>query len=103
VTSDSDDPTDLVREAIANLERDFARVAAVIDHATDPATAFVVVSEYSAVLRKLHDEAADLRARCANRVYSAEQMSLAVLADKIGVSKARADQLLKQAREKEQP
>ena len=92
----------LVRDAIARLEADYIRVADAVDH-TDPAEAFPVISEWSATLRKLHDQTAELRARCASRVYAAEQMSLQVLANRIGVSKARADQLLRQAHEKGEP
>jgi len=53
-------------------------------------------------LRNRSDEAARIRHDEAVRIYEAESLSLAQLADRVGISKARADQITKKAaREKE--
>ncbi len=52
-------------------------------------------------LRARSDEAARIRHAEAVRIYEAEKLSLAALAGRIGVSKARADQIIK-AEEKRQ-
>jgi hypothetical protein len=46
------------------------------------------------VLRSRSDEAARLRHAEALRIYEAESLSLAQLADRVGISKARADQII---------
>ena len=43
-------------------------------------------------------EASELRTQAAARIWQAEELSLAALAERIGVSKARADQLIRAAR-----
>ena len=64
-------------------------------HAFDSATAL------ADTLRQLAENAANLRARTAARIATEEKLSLSVLATRIGVSKARADQLIKSAKDAE--
>jgi hypothetical protein len=85
--------------ALASL-RDAYRQAVVMirgdsqaQHAFDSATAL------ADALRELAESAANLRARAAARIAEEEKLSLSVLATRIGVSKARADQLVKSVRD----
>ena len=52
-------------------------------------------------LRVAFEEAARIRHEEAVRIYETESLSLAQLANRVGISKARADQILRAAREKE--
>jgi YesN/AraC family two-component response regulator len=52
-------------------------------------------------LRSRSDEAARIRHAEAVRIYEAESLSLAQLANRVGISKARAGQITKAARQKE--
>jgi len=52
-------------------------------------------------LRARSDEAARIRHAEAVRIYDEEKLSLAKLADRVGVSKARADQIIRAERQKE--
>ena len=52
-------------------------------------------------LRSRSDEAARIGHAEAERIYQAESLSLAQLADRVGISKARADQIIRKARQKE--
>ena len=54
-------------------------------------------------LRSRSDEAAKIRHAEAVQIYEAESLSLAQLANRVGVSKARADQIIKaERRQKEE-
>jgi hypothetical protein len=64
-------------------------------HAFESATAL------ADTLRQLAENAANLRAHTAARIAAEEKLSLSVLASRIGVSKARADQLIKSAKDAE--
>lgn len=52
-------------------------------------------------LRSRSDEAARIRHAEAVRIYEEESLSLAQLANRVGISKARADQITRAARQKE--
>jgi len=52
-------------------------------------------------LRSRSDEAARIRHAEAVRIYEAESLSLAQLANRVGISKARADQITREVRQKE--
>jgi len=52
-------------------------------------------------LRALFEEAARIRQEDAVRIYEAEKLSLAALAGRVGISKARADQIVRAARRKD--
>jgi DNA-binding transcriptional regulator YiaG len=82
----------------------YAQIAETIDRLgeRDPGAAFTLASQHQAALRDLHDQeenrASRLRARQAARIRDKEALSLAGLADRIGVSKSRADQLVNLAK-----
>lgn len=84
------------------LVRLYEQAEAAIDAIEDPQAAFEVATGHQAKLRALHDKeearSRGLRARQAVRIREAEELSLAKLADRIGVSKARADQLIRAAK-----
>ena len=52
-------------------------------------------------LRSRSDEAAKIRHAEALRIFEAEKLSLAQLANRVGISKARADQITREVRQKE--
>jgi len=52
-------------------------------------------------LRALFEEAAGIRHEDAFRIYESEKLSLAALAGRVGISKARADQIVRAARRKD--
>jgi hypothetical protein len=61
----------------------------------DPQTALDRTGKLAAATRKMADEAAELRLQAVGRIWEAEQLSLAALADRVGISKSRADQLVR--------
>ncbi len=82
----------------------YEQVAATIDRLgeRDPLAAFELATIHQAVLRRFHGQeearTSRLRARQAARIRDREALSLAGLADRIGVSKSRADQLVNLAK-----
>ena len=87
-----------VDEAIAAADRALAAI-----RATDsPQEKLEAAGRLVEALRARSDEAARIRHAEAVRIYETESLSLAQLAHRVGISKARADQIIKQAeRQKE--
>ncbi|GIG03252.1 hypothetical protein Cci01nite_83450 [Catellatospora citrea] len=86
------------------MTRAYEAAVAAISAEPDPQRGFEQATEVAAELRRLADLGADLRAQSVAKIWKAEELSLAGLAERIGVSKARADQLLKSAKTpKDQP
>lgn len=77
------------------LRRAFEQSAHAVRSCPDRQQGFDQASKLADELRDLADRAADLRAEAVARIWEAEKLSLAGLAQRIGVSKARADQLLR--------
>lgn len=67
----------------------------------DPQSRIEAAGRLADSLRAAFEEAARIRHEDAVRIYEAESLSLAQLASRVGISKARADQIIKAAREKE--
>ncbi|MGH3930469.1 MAG: hypothetical protein ACRDTF_10890 [Pseudonocardiaceae bacterium] len=84
--------------AIAELRRAYQEAHAAITAEPDPHRAFELATDFANELRSLADDGANLRAVTVGRIWEAEAISLAQLAQKIGVSKARAGQLMQSAR-----
>jgi predicted DNA-binding protein (UPF0251 family) len=63
------------------------------------------IRELAEAIQEIYNRAAEIRKGEMFRIRDAEQLSLAKLADRVGISKARADQLInaekKAARQKE--
>jgi hypothetical protein len=91
-----DQPADL----IAAIQDAYQAAASAIAATPDPNQGFALATELANLLRGLADAGAELRAQAVVRIWEAEQLSLSTLAQRIGVSKARADQLIKAARPK---
>lgn len=65
-----------------------------------------VAGRFSGELRDQFEEVARIRHEAALEIYDAEKLSLAQLADRVGISKARADQIVKargERQKKEKP
>jgi DNA-directed RNA polymerase sigma subunit (sigma70/sigma32) len=75
-------------EALMQVLEDHPDAQAALDSATD----------LGETLRRLADRAAELRARIVERIYLNEKLTLTALGDRLSVSRARADQILKVAR-----
>jgi DNA-binding transcriptional regulator YiaG len=94
-----------IREGLTGF---YAVIADAIDHLGEgnPEAAFKLASTHQDALRRFHGQeenrAARLRARQAARIRDRDALSLAGLANRIGVSRSRADQLVKAAKEPEE-
>ncbi|MER6578583.1 hypothetical protein [Nonomuraea sp. NPDC001023] len=94
-----EDVSEPVQTALASLEHAFDAALAVINAEPDPSQAYAGATELVETMRRLVEASGDQRALSAARIFDHEQMSLAGLADRIGVSKARAAQLMKTAKD----
>jgi len=72
-----------------------------IDALTDPQERVEAYGCLADGLRALFEEAARRRHGEVLRIYEAEKLSLAALAGRVGISKARADQIVRAARRKD--
>jgi hypothetical protein len=95
---EGDAPHEALDDALARLRKAVADAMAAIEKTPEPTRAFELATALREAVDGLVGEAADLRARMAARIYDSEKMSLAALARRIGVSKARADQFIRSAR-----
>jgi len=86
---------------IQALARAFLHATATIDSVADPRARFRLASELGEMLRQAATDAADFRADVAVRIREDGKLSLASLAEKIGVSKGRADQITRAAKAKQ--
>ncbi|MFI6180793.1 hypothetical protein ACIA8R_35050 [Nonomuraea sp. NPDC051191] len=91
--------SEAVLSALADLERAFDAALMAIDADTDHNRAYNGATELVETLRRLFETSGNQRALSAARIFEQEEMSLAGLADRIGVSKARAAQLIKTAKD----
>ncbi|MFC0533958.1 hypothetical protein [Phytohabitans kaempferiae] len=95
------DPPD-VEPALGALARALDQVVAAIKAQGDPQRAFEGATRLADAMREAAESAADLRAQTAVRIWEEEKISLAGLAERIGVSKARAGQLVQRRRAHDQ-
>jgi hypothetical protein len=68
-----------------------------ITRTDSPEAAFKIATDLATAFREAAEEVAGLRAREAARVRDSERLSLSGLAERLGISKARADQLIRTA------
>lgn len=102
----ADDRAHDLQRALDVLDVSYEALAGRIRAWPDPEEAFTLATQLADAERRRADVAARLRAECAARIAEAEKMSLASLANRIGVSRARASQLLQAATrsaDKEEP
>ena len=88
--------------AVAAITSAYEDAAKSIGDNENARLAFSQATELVEQLRRLTDAAAAVRAQAVGRIWSTEEMSLATLAQHIGVSKARADQLVRAAKASDQ-
>ena len=91
-------PEEAAADALDALTRAYRAAAAAINAIPDPQRAFEYATQLANALRDTAQRASELRTQAAARIWEAEELSLAALAERIGVSKARADQLIRAAR-----
>ena len=84
---------------LAKLEATYKDAVAAIEATREPQEAFDRASQLADTLRQYAKDASDRRALAALRIAEDEKLSLAVLADRISTSKARAAQLVQHARD----
>jgi hypothetical protein len=83
--------------ALQTLAQAHGQAEVAVTGAADAHEAFRIATELARAFREVADEVARLRAPAAVRIRNQESLSLRGLADKIGVSPARAEQLVKEA------
>lgn len=84
--------------AIQALTTAYAEVLAQIDEMPDLQQAFEHATALAEQVRQMAEQASDLRAQIVRRIWDAEKLSLAALAKRVGVSKARAGQFVQAAK-----
>lgn len=82
---------------LGELARIRRSIEAHIEGTPDPQEAFTQATQFTEELRAATNEAGSLRGRVLMRIWESEKMSLAALAQRVGVSKSRADQLIRGA------
>jgi hypothetical protein len=91
-------PEEAAAEALDALTAAYQEAVATINAIPNPQRAFEYATQLANALRDTYQQASELRTQAAARIWEAEELSLAALAERIGVSKARADQLIRAAR-----
>ena len=89
--------------ALKAFRASYQRAQAAVEAVRAPQQAFDFATELRDMADEIVGHAATLRAKMAYRVYTSEEMSLASLAERISVSKSRADQFVRTARNAEKP
>lgn len=82
---------------LADMRHAYARAVALVRAMPEPGKAFDAATRLTAALRELADSAAGLRGESITAIWQAEELSLAALAKRVGVSKSRANQLIQAA------
>ncbi len=83
--------------ALDALERATELAENAVTGATDGREAFRCATELADAFREAAERVRQLRGQAARRTRDQEALTLRALADRIGVSKSRADQLVKEA------
>jgi hypothetical protein len=89
---------DTVEADLTAMRTAYLEVAAAIRANPDAEAAFGLATQLRDLVDELVGEAATFRAQMAERVFRSEDMSLAELARRLRISKARADQLVRTAK-----
>lgn len=95
--NDADQSSDL-HKAIDGITAAYEAAKAVAVGGPDPDESFRATTDLAAAMRTLADAASEARAATALEIMTVNRISLAQLARRIGVSKGRADQLIRAAR-----
>lgn len=86
------------RDALAALHDAYGAAVAAIQAIPDGREEFAEATELARVLGEWSQQAAKLRAAAAVRIAEDEQLSLAGLANRLSVSRSRAQQLMESGR-----
>jgi septation ring formation regulator EzrA len=97
------DPEQAFHDAHAALLQAYDDATQAVEEIENPQQSFDRATELANDLRKIADDAPRLRNRAAVRIRDAERLSLAGLAQRISVSRARADQMIRAAANKPDP
>lgn len=89
--------SDQVTDARKALNRAEALATVAVKNAENGHIAFQLATDLAAAFRQAGDQIAHLRAESAVRIRNEEALTLRALADRVGVSRARAGQLVKEA------
>jgi DNA-binding transcriptional regulator YiaG len=84
-------------QALDTLTHATELAEAAVNDAKDGREAFRLATELTDAFHRATDRVAQLRGQAARRTRDQEALTLRALADRIGVSKSRADQLVKEA------
>jgi hypothetical protein len=84
--------------ALDAIRRGVSDAAQIVRAMPDPPAAFKAATQLGDCLRDATSDTGQLRAEMAARIWRDEELSLGALAQRIGVSKARADQLIRAAK-----
>jgi hypothetical protein len=99
----ADDEASAARAALDRLERAYDEATAEIESAPDGRGAFRLATELAEAVAHMSEVAGKLRAAMAVRIADEESLSLAALAGKLSMSKARAAQLVRSGRATPRP
>jgi hypothetical protein len=89
------DANRVVLAALDELKQAYASIEAVLAADEDLDRAFAAASKWTEALRRYTNSSAELRSQLAMEIRDKNGLSLAALADRVGISKARAAQLVK--------
>ena len=92
------DVAEVVRGAIADIDKAHNVATAAVDAAPDPVTAFAAANELAAHMQVLAASDDKLKEQLSRRVWDARKTSLAGLADQVGISERQAVQRAKDAK-----
>jgi hypothetical protein len=97
---DADTAADRYAEAI---RREHKEVQAAIDAVTSPQQALDPAQRVLEATKTAYEAAMELRDRVVGRIWNAEEMTAAAMADRLNVTPQRVGQIAKAQRVKEQP
>jgi hypothetical protein len=92
------DVVEVVRAALAEIEEQSQLAIETIKAASDVDQALEAVKESYALMKVITESHNQLRTEIAGRVWDKHRLSLAALADRVGVSKSWSEELIKKVR-----
>jgi hypothetical protein len=103
IADDHDAHRRALADALATLVDAHRTALSVVESISDRQAALAATSQIANELRMAYEEATELRNKIAYQIWKTEELSLAALATRIGVSKARADQIVRAVKSDESP
>jgi hypothetical protein len=90
--------TEVVRGAIADIDKAHNVATAAVEAAPDPVTAFAAANELAVHMQVLAASDDKLKEQLSGHIWDARKMFRAGMADQVGISKRRAEQQAKDAK-----